>query len=88
MYGVKFVEDHELPEGREWMLTHRRDTGRTRLWVTRSAVCERVLEEAWAGYRLLLMNQAREALVELPRQRHTSPSPDVASSGRRANRGG
>lgn len=48
MYGVKFVQDHELPE-KEWALV--RWSGRTRLFVRESAVCERVLEEAWAAYR-------------------------------------
>ena len=88
MYGVRFVGEHELPKGRDWLMVRRRDTGRTHLLVKESAVSEEVLEEAWAGYRLLLTNLAEEALAVLPQQRQESPSPRAAWSDRRAYSGG
>ena len=48
MYGVMFVQDPELPK-REWAFA--RWDGRLFLFLRESAVCPRVLEEAWVAYR-------------------------------------
>lgn len=51
MYAVCYVNDAELPEDREWVMVR---TGRGMyLFLKESAVCPRVIQEAWAGYRLL-----------------------------------
>lgn len=48
-YTVRLVGDDELPAPHDWAIV-KTDTA---VWVAlrESAICERVLEEAWAGYR-------------------------------------
>lgn len=80
MYGVEFVAESRLPRGHDWLLARDRATGRTRLYVNEEAVTPEVLEQAWAGYRLLVRARAAEmaAGAGLPRQRQGSPSPLAA----------
>lgn len=56
MYGVTFVEDHELPE-KDWGLA--RMGRRTRLFIRRSAVDPKVLEQAWAAFRAVTAEEAQ-----------------------------
>ena len=48
-YGVKFVEDHELPPGQDWIFVEVDGA----LWfvVKESRVSPGVLNQAWAAYR-------------------------------------
>lgn len=48
LFTVRFVHDHALPEGHDWILGIT-DNDERFLFVKRSAVSPRVLEEAWAG---------------------------------------
>lgn len=61
MYGVTFVRDEELPAGYDWVLTRCRRTGTTHCFVKESAVRPRVIEEAWAAYRLMVRRLHVEA---------------------------
>lgn len=50
-HEVQFVDDQEMPDGHDWLLI---DTGRAMICAVRhSRLCPEVLEEAWAGYRLM-----------------------------------
>lgn len=59
MYAVQYVSDEELPPDQEWVMLR---IGRSmRLFIKESAVCPRVIEEAWAGYRRLVAEPAMPA---------------------------
>lgn len=47
MYQVRFVGDEDLPDGHEWAMVFH-DTGGATLIIKQSAICERVLGQAWA----------------------------------------
>jgi hypothetical protein len=51
VYAVKYVSDEELPPGHDWALV--RQGSNVWAFFKESAVCPRVLEQAWAGYRAL-----------------------------------
>ena len=48
-YEVRFVEDHKLPKGKDWMMI--RSPTECFVFVKEKAVCPSVLEETWAAYR-------------------------------------
>ena len=48
MYLVKFIEEADLPAEHAWALVFHDEGGAT-LYVKRSAVCERVLAQAWVA---------------------------------------
>lgn len=58
MYGVKFIEDNQLPEGTDWAMVQ--DRGDFLFMVKRSRISEAVLTEGWEAYRKLT------AAVEVP----------------------
>ena len=51
-HSVRFVDPEVLPAGHQWMMI--RDEDGIYVFVGRPFVFPRVLEEAWAGYRLLM----------------------------------
>ena len=48
-YGVKFVEDHELPPGQDWIFVE--VDGGLYFVVKESRITPEVLNQAWAAYR-------------------------------------
>lgn len=48
-YGINFIEDADLPPGRDWVFV--RVDGDTHLFIKRNRVCPQVLEGAWSAYR-------------------------------------
>lgn len=67
MYGVRFTEDHELPEGHDFAMV--RTDEDTMFFVKRSKVTPRVLEQAWAAFRALpdVPEQIRREVREVRR---------------------
>lgn len=51
MYTVRFVEDHELPEGHDWIIM--RVEGAYVAAIKLSRMTSRVLEEAWLAYNYI-----------------------------------
>lgn len=51
MYGVRFIDDHELPEGHDFAMI--RTPEDCVFFFKRSKVTPKVLEQAWAAYRAL-----------------------------------
>jgi predicted DNA-binding transcriptional regulator len=65
-HHVRFMCDKEMPDGHDWLLVEAED--RVICIVRRSMVSPKVLEEAWAGYRLLAAGK-RNGLDEVERKR-------------------
>jgi hypothetical protein len=64
-YGVRFLEDHELPEGVDWALVH---TDNELIYVVKaSKVSPQALLEGWVAYMKM-------AAAELGRERAGPPS--------------
>lgn len=60
MYAVRFVDDDKLPDAHSWVMA-RTDDGSCFFFVKRRAVCPRILEQGWAGYRHILDKVRRAA---------------------------
>jgi hypothetical protein len=54
-HEIRFLADDEMPDGTDWMLLEVDDE--VHCILRRSRVCEKTLEEAWAGYRALAASQ-------------------------------
>lgn len=52
-YGVKIVNDGDLPQDVEWMFVKRKDGSLVLCIAHSSAGCARALSEAWAAYRCI-----------------------------------
>ena len=60
MHSVQYVDRSAMPPGHSWLLVQQ--GGDVVLFLDDAGVCADVLEEAWAGYRLMIAGP-------LPRQR-------------------
>lgn len=52
MYAVRFVKRDALPQWQAWVMVRTED-GSCYLFIKRCAVCQVVLEQAWAAYNRL-----------------------------------
>lgn len=58
MYAIEYVGDDDLPAKHQWAIV--RLGPRVVLYIKESAVCPKLLEEAWAGFRHLEEQESRQ----------------------------
>lgn len=67
-YLVRFIGDHQLPEGVDWAFM--RCESETVCFIKRSRVCPAVLSEAWVAWERLRARDLREC-ADLPARERT-----------------